>query len=114
MCKLHNRYTDSSKRLVNGLPNFLLHCYGFVQSHADNSLFVRNRGDVFFLALLVYVDDIVIATNNEKEATDFKTLLNSNFCLKDLGDLRYFLGIEVACSKRYLYLSKTLCLTIGY
>lgn len=72
---------------------------GFVQSHADSSLFVRNRGDIF-LALLVYVDDIVIATNNEKEATYFKTLLNSRFCLKDLGDLRCFLGIEVARSKR--------------
>ncbi|XP_073128290.1 uncharacterized protein [Henckelia pumila] len=64
---------------------------------ANNSLFIRNHGDIF-LALLVYVDDIVIATNNEKEAADFKILLNSKFCLKDLGELKYFLEIEVARS----------------
>lgn len=60
------------------LLNRNIHCYGFVQSHDDSSLFVHNRGDVF-LAILGYVDDIVIATNNEKEATDFKTLLTAIF-----------------------------------
>lgn len=47
----------------------------------------------------MYVDDIVIATNNELEAADFKVLLNSKFCLKDLDEFKYFLGIEVARSK---------------
>lgn len=70
---------------------------GFTQSHADHSLFVRTRGSVF-LALLVYVDDIVLATNDVKEANDLKIFLDSRFKLKDRGNLKYFLGIEVARS----------------
>lgn len=100
VCKLHKSLyglKQASRQWFAKFSSTLLRL-GFVQTHADSSLFVRNHGDVF-LALIVYVD-IVIATNNEKEATDFKTLLNSNFCLKVLRDLRYFLGIEVARSKR--------------
>lgn len=48
----------------------------------------------------MYVDDIVIATNNKDEAAELKNLLNKQFKLKDLGELRYFLGIEVARSSR--------------
>lgn len=54
----------------------------------------------FFLALLVYVDDIVIATNDENQACELKVLLDKEFGLKDLGHLKYFLGIEVARSSR--------------
>lgn len=62
-----------------------------VQSHADNSLFLRHTGNTF-LALLVYVDDIVIATNDPTEATALKTFLNDQFKLKDLGKFEVFLG----------------------
>lgn len=72
---------------------------GFVQSIADSSLFTRTRNNAF-LALLVYVDDIVVATNDKDEAAELKDLLNEPFRLKDLGELRYFLGIEVARSSR--------------
>lgn len=46
--------------------------------------------------MLVYVDDIVFVTNNEKKTVDLKMFLNSHFKLKDLGNWKYFLGIEVA------------------
>lgn len=95
-----NRYMASNKHLTNGYPSFLLHLLniGFVQSHADNSLFIRTNGGVF-IALLIYVDDIVIATNNKEEAAALKVFLDSKFRLKDLGELKYFLGIEVARSQ---------------
>ena len=47
------------------------------------------------MALLVYVDDIVITGNNVDEIEKFKSFLNSKFMIKDLGPLKYFLGIEV-------------------
>lgn len=65
--------------------------------HADNSLFIRTKGSVF-VSLLVYVDDIVTTTNCELKASELKQYLDSKFRLKDLGELKYFLGLEVARS----------------
>ncbi|KAJ4796993.1 Retroelement pol polyprotein-like [Rhynchospora pubera] len=80
-----------------------LHEYGFAQSYADYSLFTLRKGEVF-LAILVYVDDLVIAGNNSNEIQEFKNYLGNTFKMKDLGILKYFLGIEIAHSSAGLYL----------
>ncbi|KAJ0733050.1 putative RNA-directed DNA polymerase [Helianthus annuus] len=76
---------------------------GFKQSLCDHSLFVLNKSNVF-LVLLVYVDDIVITGNNESEISRVKQTLSESFKIKDLGILKYFLGIEV------LYENQSVCL----
>nr|GEZ42011.1 ribonuclease H-like domain-containing protein [Tanacetum cinerariifolium] len=48
-----------------------------------------------FLALLVYMDDIIITGNSISEIEKFKVYLKSKFMIKDLGKLKYFIGIEV-------------------
>ena len=48
------------------------------------------------MALLVYVDDLVLTGNNSPACAKFKAYLNHCFQIKDLGPLKYFLGIEVA------------------
>ncbi|GKA03067.1 ribonuclease H-like domain-containing protein [Tanacetum coccineum] len=63
------------------------------KSKFDYSLYVKHVGSVF-VALLVYVDDIVITRNDEVGIKDFKRFLSSKFQIKDLGELKYFLGIE--------------------
>lgn len=50
-------------------------------------------------ALIVYVDDMVVTKNDYEEMEKLQTILATKFELKDLGDLKYFLGIEVARSK---------------
>ena len=73
--------------------------YGFKQSKSDYSLFTK-KYDQIFIALLVYVDDILIASNNIQAVEDLKSSLNHDFKLKDLGTLKYFLGLEVARSEK--------------
>ncbi|KAJ4769875.1 Retroelement pol polyprotein-like [Rhynchospora pubera] len=83
--------------------NAVLQAYGFIQSYADYSLFTLERKDIS-LAILVYVDDLVIAGNNSKAIGQFKQYLSSTFYMKDLGALKYFLGIEIARSPSGLFL----------
>jgi hypothetical protein len=68
---------------------------GFVQSKCVYSLFTRLEGSSF-LALLVYVDDIVLAGTNSDAISSFIKLLDNKFKLKDLGALKIFLRLEVA------------------
>ena len=56
------------------------------------------------MALLVYVDDIVLTSNNAQACKDFKAYLHACFNIKDLGLLQYFLGIEVARASQGLFL----------
>jgi len=77
--------------------------YGFVKSYADYSLFTYRQGEVF-MALIVNVDDIVIATTNSQACQKFKEYLNHCFSIKDLRPLKYFLGIEVATGPKGLFL----------
>ncbi|GKD17079.1 ribonuclease H-like domain-containing protein [Tanacetum coccineum] len=67
---------------------------GFIQSKSDYYLYTKSDKGVF-LALLVYVDDIIITGNNVSEIEKFKVFLKSKFMIKDSGKLKYFLGIEV-------------------
>ena len=61
------------------------------------------------MALLVYVVDVLIASNDKDKVDQFKVLFDQKFKLKDLGDLKFFLGLEVArtdkgialCQRKY-------------
>jgi len=84
------------------LSSKLLEC-GFTRSYAGYSLFVYKKGEKF-MALLVYVDDIILIGNDSKLCTDFNSYLDQCFHIKDLGSLKYFLGIKVARNAQGLFL----------
>ena len=71
---------------------------GFKKSHADHTLLTRITGNSY-IALLVYVDDIVIAGNNDGDIEELKKSFAHAFKLRDLGPLKYFLGLEIARTK---------------
>lgn len=54
--------------------------------------------------ILIYVDGIVISGNDSGAVQLFKAYLHRCFHMKDLGKLKYFLGIEVARNPKGLFL----------
>ena len=66
-------------------------------------MFIRVQDGVIII-LLIYVDDILVACNNLEVVSKFKTFLHDQFKLKDLGSLKYFLGLEVARSSKSISL----------
>jgi Reverse transcriptase (RNA-dependent DNA polymerase)/Integrase core domain/gag-polypeptide of LTR copia-type len=78
---------------------------GFKRSGADSSMFtqVTQRG---LVVILIYVDDLVITGSDLEGINDLKKHLKQEFDIKDLGILKYFLGIEVARSHKGLFLSQ--------
>ncbi|XP_048129507.1 receptor kinase-like protein Xa21 [Rhodamnia argentea] len=78
---------------------------GFQQSKADYSLFTLVRGSLLTI-VLVYVEDLVITDDDEVMIQLLKRFLDTQFRIKDLGTLKYFLGIEVSRSKSGIFLSQ--------
>jgi len=75
------------------LSDFLI-SIGFTASKVDTSLFILSIGaDIFYL--LVYVDDILLTGSNSVMLHHLIQVLSSEFKLRDLSVVHYFLGIEV-------------------
>ena len=68
--------------------------YGFVASKSDTSLFIYCKLNVT-IYMLIYVDDIIVVSSSQLATDALLKDLSKEFALKDLGDLHYFLGIEV-------------------
>ncbi|GJT34120.1 putative RNA-directed DNA polymerase [Tanacetum coccineum] len=61
------------------------------QSKADHSLFIHQRNNTF-VAALIYVDDVILVGNDLAKMQHTKTEIDTRFSIKDLGNLKYFLG----------------------
>lgn len=69
----------------------------------DHLVFYR-ISDGGLILLVVYVDNIVITGSNVVGITSLKSFLISQFHTKDLGSLKYFMGIEVTRCKKDIFL----------
>jgi hypothetical protein len=78
---------------------------GFTASRADTSLFIyRTKNTTVYM--LVYIDDIIIASSCEKVTSVLIDQLHEEFAVKDLGELHYFLDIEVVRNAEELVLTQ--------
>ena len=78
---------------------------GYTQCNGDHTVFYKHKESQITI-LAVYVDDIVITGDDSKEIVCLKKKLGEAFEVKDLGLLRYFLGIEIARSSKGIVLSQ--------
>jgi len=106
VCKLKKSLyglKQASREWYEKLTTLLL-AEGYCQSTTDYSLFTLQHGSDF-TALLVHVDDIILAGTSLVEFQRIKNILDNQFKIKDLGILKYFLGLEVAHSKERISIS---------
>ena len=84
--------------------------FGFVLAKADQSLFtgITSYHSTF---IIVCIDDILVTCSNIVMIEELIFKLNMVFALKDLGEINYFLGIQVKNTKEGLHLSQTKYLT---
>ena len=79
--------------------------YGYRQSNSDHTLFHKKR-EGKITCLIIYVDDMILTGDDEEEIILLKKNLFTEFEMKDLGLLRYFLGIEVLRSKKGIFINQ--------
>ena len=95
-CKLNQAIyglKQAPKAWFEKLKSTLL-SYNFQSSKCDPSLFAYNDSSIV-VYMLVYVDYIIVTSSNPIFIKSLVSKLNLEFSLKDLGDLDYFLAIEV-------------------
>ena len=93
-----------SPRAWFGRLSYAMKGFGYKQAMADHTLFFKIDSDDITL-FIVYVDDMIVTGTSPKEVEKLHSHLAKEFEMKDLGTLKYFLGIEVSCSKQGLFLS---------
>ena len=79
--------------------------YNYIQSDSDHTLFYKHCHDKVTI-LIIYVDDMIITGDDSKEIRWLEQRLSQEFEMKNLGGLKYFLGIEVLRSKEGISLSQ--------
>ena len=82
-----------SGRLWNNMLHNYLEEKGFLRSNVDNCVYTLNSGNSKVI-LIVWVDDLILASNDRKLLNNVKSEMKNNFSMKDLGKISYFLGIE--------------------
>ena len=112
VCQLHKSLYGLKQAPRAWFERFTSHLLtlGFTASVADTSLFVLRHGSVT-VYLLLYVDDIIITGNDSSTITSIISQLSAVFELKDLGPLRYFLGLQIDYTKSGFFVHQRKYLT---
>nr|GFA44749.1 hypothetical protein [Tanacetum cinerariifolium] len=78
---------------------------GFQRGTINQTLFIRrHRGD--FILVQVYVDDIIFGSSNPQLCREFEALMHEKFQMSAMGELNFFLGLQVLQKKDDIFLSQ--------
>ncbi|GKA55092.1 retrotransposon protein, putative, ty1-copia subclass [Tanacetum coccineum] len=86
------------------LANYLLG-NGFKKGKIDQTLFIKKqKGDI--LLVQFYVDDIIFGSTNKDLYTGFEKLMNDKFQMSFIGELTFFLGLQVQQKEDRIFISQ--------
>ncbi|GJQ93542.1 putative ribonuclease H-like domain-containing protein [Tanacetum coccineum] len=86
------------------LANYLL-SNGFKRGKIDQTLFIKKqKGDI--LLVQVYVDDIIFGSTNKELCTGFEKLMKDKFQMSSMGELTFFLGLQVQQKEDGIFISQ--------
>jgi hypothetical protein len=68
--------------------------FGFKENEKDNCIYAKFRSEKFIF-LILYVNDILLASSDASLLLEMKRFLSSNFDMKDFGEASFILGIEI-------------------
>ncbi|GJX65472.1 putative ribonuclease H-like domain-containing protein [Tanacetum coccineum] len=86
------------------LANYLLG-NGFKRGKIDQTLFIKKqKGDI--LLVQVYVDDIIFGSTNKELCTGFEKLMKDKFQMSSMGELTFFLGLQVQQKEDGIFISQ--------
>ncbi|GJV85256.1 putative ribonuclease H-like domain-containing protein [Tanacetum coccineum] len=86
------------------LANYLL-SNGFNRGKIDQTLFIKKqKGDI--LLVQVYVDDIIFGSTNKELCTGFEKLMKDKFQMSSMGELTFFLGLQVQQKENGIFISQ--------
>ncbi|GJT38844.1 retrovirus-related pol polyprotein from transposon TNT 1-94 [Tanacetum coccineum] len=96
---------QASRAWYDKLSSFLIE-HRFTKGIIDPTLFTRShRGDI--LLVQVYVDDIIFGSTNPDFSKRFANLMKNNFEMSMMGELKFFLGLQVYQSPRGIFISQS-------
>nr|GEZ43755.1 retrovirus-related Pol polyprotein from transposon TNT 1-94 [Tanacetum cinerariifolium] len=86
------------------LSNFLV-SKGFSKGFIDPTFFItKHKGDI--LLVQIYVDDIIFGSTNPKLSKQFEKLMHSKFEMSMMGELKFFLGIQIHQSAHGIFINQ--------
>ena len=80
---------------------------GFRRCAAECCMFVRGRDMASKVIVVIYVDDLLVISASNVEVESVKTGLKNHFSMKDLGLIKYYLGIAITSSENRMALTQT-------
>ncbi|GJT65582.1 putative reverse transcriptase domain-containing protein, partial [Tanacetum coccineum] len=95
---------QAPKAWYNELSNFLV-SKGFSKGSIDPTLFITKKGEDILL-VQIYVDDIIFGSTNPKHSKKFEKLMHSKFEMSMMGDLKFFLGIQIHQSPHGIFINQ--------
>ena len=82
-----------------------LHQVGFRRGLVDSNLYILSE-ELKQLFVMVYVDDIIFGGDSEEMCEKFATVMKQEFEMSMLGELSFFLGLQVHQKKDRIFLSQ--------